>query len=260
MQRESLASDMKTLAAVVGKQKSLVQGLVEAGRVVLAGRDFVGADEFPLHVIAEGRCAEAVDSDLATVRRIASEHGGHEIENTIAKVIRARPFPPLNSVLGPAGQRWAPIHGIAPLSQAAAVFEAVDAVFAGMKEAFEQSGITVGYLFTSMSTNALIVEPVFYWPDARGPVHEAAIQPEHMARLPPLVANPKALAVVVQARERIIAVYQRFGCGHFQIGRTYPYRASRDAASWSLLEAVKRELDPAGALNPGVLGLDPSIG
>ncbi len=260
MQRESLASDVKKLAAVVGKQKSLIKGLVEAGRVVLAGRDFVEADDFPLHVIAEGRCAEAVESDLATVRRIASEHAGREIENTIAKVIRAQPFPPLNSVLGPAGQRWAPIHGIAPLSQAAAVFEAVEAVFNGMRDEFEQQGISVAYLFTSMSTNALIVEPVFYWPDARGAVHEVAMQPEHMARLPPLVANPKALAVVVKARESVIAVYQRFGCGHFQIGRTYPYRASRDAASWALLESVKAELDPTGALNPGVLGLDPSVG
>jgi FAD/FMN-containing dehydrogenase len=259
MQRESLRSDVKKLAAVVSQQKSFVKGLMEAGRVVLAGREFIAEDDYPLHVIAEGRCAEAVEADLATVRRIAAAHSGREIENTIAKVIRAQPFPPLNSVLGPAGQRWAPIHGIAPLSQAGAVFEAVDAVFAGMKEEFEREGISVAYLFTSMSTNALIVEPVFYWPDARGPVHEAAMEPEHMARLPPLVANPKALAVVVKARESIIAVYQRFGCGHFQIGRTYPYRASRDAASWSLLEAVKRELDPAGALNPGVLGLDPSI-
>jgi FAD/FMN-containing dehydrogenase len=236
-----------------------MKGLMEAGRVVLAGRDFVAADDYPLHVIAEGRCDEAVASDLATVRRIAAEHGGHEIENTIAKVIRAQPFPPLNSVLGPAGQRWAPIHGISPLSKAAEVFEAVDTVFAGMREDFEREGISVGYLFTSMSTNALIVEPVFYWPDAHGPVHAAAMEPEHMARLPPLRANPQALAVVVQARERIIAVYQRFGCGHFQIGRTYPYKASRDASSWSLLEAVKREVDPSGALNPGVLGLDPSI-
>ena len=258
MQRESLVSDVKKLAAVVGQQKSLMKGLVEAGRVMLAGRDFVEADDFPLHVIAEGRCAEAVESDLATVRRIAAQHAGREIENTIAKVIRAQPFPPLNSVLGPAGQRWAPIHGIVPLSQAGAVFEAVEAVFKGMKDAFEQQGVHVGYLFTSMSTNALIVEPVFYWPDARGAVHEVAMQPEHMARLPLLVANPTALAVVVKARESIIAVYQRFGCGHFQIGRTYPYRASRDAASWALLEAVKAELDPSGALNPGVLGFDPT--
>jgi FAD/FMN-containing dehydrogenase len=259
MQRESLSSDVKKLAAVVGQQKSFVKGLMEAGKVVLAGRDFVDADDFPLHVIAEGRCAAAVDSDLATVRKIAAAHGGREIENTIAKVIRAQPFPPLNSVLGPAGQRWAPIHGITSLSQAGAVFEAVEAVFDSMRDEFEAQGVSVAYLFTSMSTNALIVEPVFYWPDARGAVHAAAIQPEHMARLPPLVANPKALAVVVKARESIIAVYQRFGCGHFQIGRTYPYRASRDAASWSLLEAVKRELDPRGVLNPGVLGLDPSV-
>ena len=92
--RASLGSDVKTLAAVVGQQKSLLKGLVEAGRVVLAGRDFVPEDEYPLHVIAEGRSATGVDEDLAAVRRIAAEFGGQEIENTIAKVIRAQPFPP----------------------------------------------------------------------------------------------------------------------------------------------------------------------
>ena len=72
-----------------------------------------------------------------------------------------------------------------------------------------------------------------------------------------LGANPAAAAVVREARRQVLAVFERFGCGHFQIGRTYPYRASRDAASWALLQAVKAAVDPAGARNPGVLGLDP---
>jgi FAD/FMN-containing dehydrogenase len=54
----------------------------------------------------------------------------------------------------------------------------------------------------------------------------------------------------------VLEVFERFGCAHFQIGRTYPYRESRDAASWELIEAIKSKLDPQGALNPGVLGLN----
>ena len=256
LQRESMASDLKKLAAVVGKQKSLMKGLVEVGRIALAGRDFIGADDYPLHLIAEGRCAAAVEFDLAEARRVAARFGGQEIANTIAKVIRAQPFPPANSILGPAGERWLPIHGQVPLSAAGAVFAGIQAVFAEMRDEFERHGIYTGYLFSSMSTNALILEPVFYWPDERAPIHEAAIEPEHLARLPVLPPNPAARAVVLAAKARVIAVYQRHGCGHFQIGRTYPYRPSRERASWEFLAAIKREVDPAGLLNPGVLGFD----
>jgi hypothetical protein len=170
-------------------------------------------------------------------------------------VIRAQPFPPLNSVLGPNGERWNPIHGIAPLSRSADLFDAIEGVFADMASAFEEAGVTTGYLFTSLSTNALIIEPVFYWPEARGAIHAVAIEPGHLAKLPSLAANPAATAVVVEARARVIAIYERFGCAHFQIGRTYPYRASRDDASWSLLEAVKHTLDRGDVMNPGGLGL-----
>jgi FAD/FMN-containing dehydrogenase len=55
-------------------------------------------------------------------------------------------------------------------------------------------------------------------------------------------------------------VFQRHGCGHFQIGRTYPYAASRDAASWQLLQAIKAASDPQDRLNPGALGLGLGVG
>jgi hypothetical protein len=256
MQRASLSSDVKTLGAVVAKQKSLMKGLVEAGKVAMAGRNFVDPDEYAVHVIAEGRSAAAVEADMAEARRIAASFAGREVENSIAKIIRAMPFPPLNSALGPNGDRWAPVHGHASLSLAPAVFEAVEGVFAEMAERFTGAGIRTGYLFSSLSTNALIIEPVFYWPEERLPIHEVAIEPSHLAKLPALPPNPEATAIVTEARERVIAVFERFGCAHFQIGRAYPYRQSRDAASWRLIDAVKHAADAPGAFNPGGLGLD----
>lgn len=256
MRRESMASDMKKALAVVGKQKSLMKGLVEVGRMALAGRNFIAADDYSLHLNAEGRCAAAVEHDLAEARRIAASVGGTEIANTIAKVIRAQPFPAANSILGPDGERWLPIHGQVPLSAAAPVLAALQQVFASMAEDFKRYGIHTGFLFTSMSTNALILEPVLYWPDERLPVHEAAIEPQHLAQLPLLPPNPAAHAVALRAKARIIEVLQQQGAGHFQIGRTYPYRASREPATWAFLAALKREVDPAGLMNPGVLGFD----
>jgi len=256
MQRASLGSDVKTLGAVVGQQKSLVKGLLAAGRIAFAGRDFVGAEDYSLHVIAEGRSVAAVQADIAEARRIAAHGGGQEIANTIAKVIRAVPFPPLNSVLGPGGERWAPVHGILPLSVAPAVFGAIRAIFDDMAQDFTRVGVEVGFLFTSMSTNALIIEPVFYWPGERLPIHAVAIEPAHLAKLPALADDPAATAVVLHARARVIELFRKQGAGHFQIGRTYPYRASRDGDTWQLLQEIKTAVDPQCLLNPGALGLE----
>ncbi|MFV3077032.1 FAD-binding oxidoreductase [Niveispirillum fermenti] len=256
MQRASLTGDVKALGAVVARQKSLLRGLWEGFRVAAAGRDFVDLDSYPLHIIAEGRSKEGVAHDMATARRIAAEIGGREIENTIAKVIRALPFPPLNSAMGPGGERWLPIHGLTSLSQAPALFEALQAVFAGLAPEMERLGLRTGYLFTSMSTNGLILEPVIYWPAERLPAHYEALEPSHMERLPSHPPNPEATALVMEVRKLLIVTFKKFGCGHLQIGRTYPYRDSRDEASRRLLDAIKDIVDPARALNPGVLGFD----
>ena len=253
--RASLASDVKTLGAVIAKQKSWVRGVIEAGKIARGGRSFVEPDDYPLHVICEGRSPAAVEADMSETRRIAAALGGLEIENTIAKVIRAVPFPPLNSVLGPAGERWAPVHGLVPLSRAPALFSELQALFANCAEIFAQAGISVGYLFTGVSTNALIIEPVFYWPEQRLPIHEVAIEPSHLAKLPTLPANPEATKIVAAARADVIDIFARQGCAHFQIARTYPYLESRDAATRDLLDAVKQVVDPAGIFNPGALGL-----
>lgn len=254
LKRQSLASDVKTLGAVIGTEKSLAKGLMAAAKIALGGRNFIDASDYPLHIVAEGRSAAAVAADMAEARRIAAAHDGHEIENTIAKVIRAVPFPPLNSMLGPEGEAWAPVHGMVALSQAPALFAEFEALFAGMASKFEAHGIYTGYLFTSVSTNAITIEPVFYWPEAWRPIHESAVEPAHLARLKKLPANPAATAVVAAARRGVIDICTRYGCGHFQIGRAYPYRESRDAASRALLDAIKHFADPDGRLNPGGLG------
>jgi FAD/FMN-containing dehydrogenase len=256
MKRASIAADVKTLGSVIANEKSLGKGLLSAAKIAVSGRNIVEADDYSVHIICDGRSPAAVAADVEAARRICLAHHGKEIENSIAKVIRAVPFPPLNSVLGPSGERWAPVHGIASLSHATALFAEIEALFGEMAPAFEREGVYTGYLFTSLSTNALIVEPVFYWPEARNALIEQTVEPQHLAHLPPLPDNPAATAVVSEARRRVIDICLRLGCGHFQIGRSYPYRESRDEASWSLLETLKAVLDPTGALNPGALGFD----
>lgn len=255
MKRASLASDVNALKTVVAKQKSLLAGVKEAAKIALAGRTFIEEDTYPLHVICEGRSKAGVEADLATARALAARFGGAEIENTIPKVIRAMPFGPLNSILGPEGERWAPVHGVLPLSRAKDAFAALERMFAELAPDCERHGVYHGFLFCTLSTNACIVEPTLYWPGARQSIHEKTVEPAHLAKLPALPDNEAAAALIAELRRRIIAVFQAHDAGHFQIGRSYPYKTSRDPAAWSLLETIKAKLDPHGRLNPGVLGL-----
>jgi D-lactate dehydrogenase (cytochrome) len=254
LKRASLATDVKTLGAVVAKEKSFGKGLLAAAKIAVGGRNFIAPTDYPLHVICEGRSKGAVEADMAEARRIAAAFGGSEVENSIAKIIRAMPFPALNSMVGPTGEAWVPVHGVCSLSTAPIIFGEIKALYASRKDEMDAAEIHTGFLFTTMATNGLIIEPVFFWPQGWRPVHESAIEPAHLARLKQRPENPAATALVTELRKAVVAIFERYGAGHFQIGRTYPYRDSRDALSRTLLDAVKGVMDPDSQLNPGVLG------
>ena len=254
MRRMSLLGDIKTLGAVIGKQKNFGKGLLSAAKIALGGRNFIEADEYPLHVIAEGRSKEGVAQDMAAAREIAKTFDGVEIENSIAKVIRAQPFPQPNSMLGPDGESWAPVHGHVSLSNAPAMFGDIQALFAEMAPEFRAHGISTGYLFTSLATNALTIEPVFFWPHGYRPIHAAMMEPGYLKGLPKLDPNPAATAVVAKARDGVKSIARKYGAAHFQIGRAYPYRDGRDPAFLALLDTIKGFVDPDRQFNPGGLG------
>ncbi len=254
MKRMGMASDVKTLGKVITKEKSIGKGLLAAAKIAIGGRNFIPEEEYPLHITAEGRCKEAVAHDITRAREIAARFDGVEIENTVAKVIRAMPFPAPNSILGPEGESWIPVHGQFSLSTAPAAFAEIRAYFDEMQETYERLGIHNGFLISSMSTNAIIIEPVFFWPEGYRPIHEAMIEPEHMKRLKQLGAHPEATALVTAGREKVKEIARKYGSGHFQIGRSYAYRDRMDEAFLDVLDAVKNTVDPKGLFNPGGLG------
>jgi FAD/FMN-containing dehydrogenase len=253
MKRASLLADAGALLKVVGAQKSLFEGLREGAKIALAGRGFLDGADYSLHAVAEGRSKAGVDHDLAAIRKIVADHGGEEVENTIPKVIRANPFTPLNNILGPRGERWAPVHGIVRHSDAGACFAAIEAYFQSLAAEFEQGQIVTGYLTTTMSTNGFLIEPVFFWPEDRFEIHDATVEPGYLAKMPRHASNPGATASVIKARQGVVDVFARFGAAHFQVGRSYPLAQSRTPEARAMLTAVKRALDPNNIKNPGAL-------
>ncbi|MFX5656453.1 hypothetical protein ABTE24_19970, partial [Acinetobacter baumannii] len=88
-------------------------------------------------------------------------------------VLRANPFPPVTSMLGPSGERWVPVHGIVRHSQALATIEAIIARYDAHAAEMERLGVGAGYMFLTVGTTGFLIEPVFYWPDAQGALHKA---------------------------------------------------------------------------------------
>lgn len=255
MKRDSLTSDAKQLVGMMKKQGGVFKALKEGAKVVAAGRDFLKDANFSLHVLAEGRIQAAADADIGLAREIVAMHGGREVENTIPKIIRANPFGPLNSILGPEGERWAPIHGLLSHGRAKECFAAFEALFAENAKEMEQLGVHYGTLVATVGGAGVVIEPCLYWPDQRNPLIEDTIEKPHLKKLPKHKHNEGAWALAQTLKSRIVDIFFEHDAVHFQIGRTYRYRDSLDPRADALLKSVKAQLDPRGLMNPGCLGL-----
>jgi FAD/FMN-containing dehydrogenase len=255
MKRDSLATDAKALVGMMTSQGGFWKGLKEGAKVVAAGRSFLDDAKFSIHLIAEGLTQSDADERMARIGRIVATHGGRAVENTIPKVLRANPFPPVNSMVGPDGERWVPVHGIVRHSQALATTEAIIALFERYVADMERLGVGAGYMFMTVAQTGFLIEPVFYWPDALGEIHRRSVEPAHYAKLKGFSANPEARQLVETLRTAVIGIFGEHGGMHFQIGRTYPLKRDIDPRVWRILEAVKADLDPSDRMNPGALGL-----
>ena len=110
-------------------------------------------------------------------------------------------------------------------------------------------------MFSPVGAAGFLYEIALYWPDARTSYHLTTLGDEYIAGLKDFPANAQARAYAGDVKQAIVALMQDHGAGHFQIGRAYPYQSRLSSAAKGLLGAVKRELDPAGLMNPGALGL-----
>jgi len=257
MKRAGLAADVKSLTNVITKNKGgLLKGLKEGAKVAMAGRSYMDDVAYSIHFIVEGHSDAEVAAKLKTLKDINIKNGGREIENSIPKIMRANPFVPPNVILGPRGERWAPVHGIIPMGDATKCQADIEAYFESHKAKIEEYEITTGFLLTTLSTNGFIIEPVFLWPEELFAIHEQSVEASVLKRIERFEKNPEATAFVTELKNGIIDIYTKYGAAHLQIGRTYPYRENLQDAAWNLLEGIKKLTDPNRTVNSGALGLD----
>lgn len=254
MKRASLKEDVKALGKVVAGAGGVLKGLKEGAKVVMAGRQFLEEGSFSVHLSLDGRDAADADAKAAIVRKIMSR-GGTEVENTVPKVMRANPFAELNSMLGPGGERWVPVHGTVPFSKAVQMYEVCEQVFARHAEVMQRLDIDRGYLVCTVGNAGTLLEPVLYWPDERLGFHERVLEASYLAKLTAFPANPEAAAAVDRIRQELAVAFMQQGAVSFQLGKFYRYQEGLADSAAVFLRQLKQLVDPQGRMNPGCLGL-----
>jgi len=259
MKRESLATDVKALAGALKaemKASGSVLGALKTGaKLAAAGRGFMKDVPYSVHITSENHHGAAAKSDIETIKTIIKDAGGTEIENAIPTLVAANPFNPPNSMIGPSGERWAPVHAVIPHSGAVSLMDAITALFEEHKSTCEKYDIGIGYLLTSVGASAMVLEPVFFWPDALMDIHRRKVEAGHLRKINGFADNPDARAAVDDLRTKLKNLMASHQAAHLQIGKAYNYQQSINPSTLALLKAVKTQMDPKGLINPGALGL-----
>lgn len=255
MKRESLARDASQLLGVLKNSGGIKEGLKNGLGLALSGRRFMKDVIWSFNIIIEEKDQTTAKASLDKSIEIVTANKGKVLADSIPKLVRANPFGPVNNMVGPSGERWVPVHGLVPHSKAIEIFKALTALFDKHSATIDKYEIGVGYLFATVSTTCTVIEPVFFWPDQLEEVHKRSVDPTHLKNLKGFPGNEDARNAVKVIRREVAQLMLSLGSVNLQIGRSYPYSELIDPLNFSLLKAVKSELDPQGLINPGVLGL-----
>jgi D-lactate dehydrogenase (cytochrome) len=239
-----------TLAKVVTAAGSVGEGLKQAAKIAVAGRNVLAEIPWSLHVTVEGHDQHAADHALAALRPLWAG-SGREVEPSVPIAMHARPYS-IRGIVGIAGERWVPVHGVFPLSKAPAVVRAVEAFFDRHGDRLKTHAIDHSFLAMAHGSSWLI-EPMFYWFDELGPLH-AQVLGDKFARFKDIPANPAARAVVKDLRGELAALFKSLGAVHSQLGKFYDFAGNIAPATYAVLTSIKHALDPERRLNPGNLG------
>ena len=246
----SLKEDFATLFKVIDNG-----GLIDGLKVALAGRGYLKDVPYGMHVAIEDKTAEGVVALFKKARAICKAAGGQPMPASITRIVHADPFVPPDSILGPKGERWVPVHCIVPHSQAADIIAKVQALYARYEGVKAKHNIRTGFLLVTVGNYGFLIEPVFFWPDARLKMYDTVMRPEHLARLPVLPADEAARAAVLQMRDDLASLFVQEGAVSMQLGKFYHYDKALKPEAWAMLQKMKGVVDPARVVNPGALKL-----
>ena len=254
--RMESANPLEAAKSVFLSAPNPLDGALQVLRMGMAGRNFLKNAVYSAHFGTEGLTAGEAKLKLAAVRAIARQYGA-EVANTIPTYFNANPFMELTPILGPNGERWKPTHGVLPFSAVLKHHADFEALLVEYRDRMQKHRVQLTRMLMFFSTNAFIYEPTFLWQDERTVYHRRVYPAALLPKVPEHPANPEGRALVKELKGRIQELCTRNGASHMQVGKDYPYLASRKPETRALVEDLKQLLDPERLLNPGALGLRP---
>ena len=250
-----LSDDIDKLLGIAKGQSSILRGMKEAFKVAAAGRRYLKEVGHSIHISVDGRDDHDADSAMAIVKSVCENLNGREIEASIPKVMRGSPFPAPIMLLGPVGDRWAPMHGILPHSLQRTILDDIDAYMDSQKDVIEKHDIVWGLTSNLIGQSRMLVEVNLYWKDRRTDMIESYLEEDFLKTKDTYAHDPDAWKAVGDLRVGLAEVFRKLGGTHLQIGRSYPFLESRLDTTAALIRAIKQTVDPDNRINPGALGL-----
>ena len=245
-----IVSDFGTLFKVI-RESGLMAGL----QIAVAGRRYLKDVYYGMHVAVEDHTQGGVVEKAKRAKAIAKQAGGRPLPASITKIVHAEPFLPPDSILGPQGERWVPVHCIIPHSKAVEALDAITALYEKYAEVKEKHDIRNGFLLITIGNYGFLIEPVWFWKDARLKMYDTAMRPEVLEKLPLYDADDEGRAIVKAMRDELTQLFADMGAVSMQLGKLYRYDQSRKPEAWDMLRKVKAVVDPNGLMNPGALKL-----
>jgi len=249
------ADDIDKLIGVAKGQSSMLRGAKEAFLVAAAGRRYLKNVGYSLHMSIDGRDDADVESAESAVRDACEKCRGDSIPASIPKVMRGTPFPSPVMMLGPHGDRWVPMHGIVPHSRHLSMLNEIDAYMDRNKDLIDRHQLVWGQVSNLIGNSRVLVEVNLYWKDRRTDMIESYLDDSFLASKGEFKEDADARAAVHQLRQGLSELFRIAGGTHLQIGRSYPYLASRLESTALMVRQLKQMFDPDSVMNPGSLGL-----
>jgi FAD/FMN-containing dehydrogenase len=246
--------DLRFLLNVIKAGSGLIDGLSAAARIAFFGRRVFSGDTWLMHVVIDDASALGAAAKLKLVRAMARAGGGNEVSPSAPRTLRGTPFTNFNVPERRTSLRNLPVHGLSPHSRAPAVAADVYTFLNAHKDEMDRIGIQCGVIFFAVGAQAMCIEPLIYWNDEEHFLHNRVEERSDIAALDDYAERSEATKTALALRDELKALFRRHGCIHMQIGRAYPWRQTREAATLKLLTTVKDAVDPNRLVNRGSLG------
>jgi hypothetical protein len=123
----------------------------------------------------------------------------------------------------------------------------------------DRNEIKSGMIFFAIGNSAVCIEPLLFWSDQQHKLHDRAAEVSDLERLNTFTRQPDVLKTIAGLYAGLIEIFKAHGCAQLQIGKIYPYLETREDNTARLVTALKAALDPENFINPGSLGLQPSM-